>query len=148
VPVRIVERVEIAAPPDEVWAVISDPPTHTDWRPALVEFRQVTEGPLRVGSRIHEELAWRGRTIEIEDEVTAFEPNRRLGIHGGWKSADFDFDLLLEPSGTGTAVTFDWTFLPKSLLMKVAAPFLRRTFQRSTAEETEGLKRYVENRKR
>ena len=96
-----------------------------------------------MGSRIREVLAWRGREITLADEVTALEAERRLGIRGGWKAADFELDLLLAPSRTGTEVTFDWTLQPKSLLMRVAAPFLRRTFERSTVEELQGLRAYI-----
>ncbi|HEU6445579.1 MAG TPA: SRPBCC family protein [Gaiellaceae bacterium] len=129
--------------PAEVWPVVVDLESHPRWRPALKEFRQVSEGPLGVGSRIHEVLAWRGREIVLADEVIALDPEQRLAIRGGWPAATFELDILLEPRGHATAVTFDWTLQPKSLLMRAAAPFLRGTFDRATAEELEGLKRYV-----
>ena len=124
--------------------MIADPTTHTAWRPSVVEFTQLSEGPLTVGSRIREVLRWRGRQIEIADRVTAFEPSRRLGIHGGWKAAEFDFDLVLRPQRTATQVTFDWVLYPKSLVMHAAAPFLGSAMRKATDEEAEGLKRYVE----
>jgi hypothetical protein len=127
-----------------VWVVLADLSSHPLWRPSLEEFRLVTDGPLRVGSRIREVLSWRGRELVLADEVTVLEPGRRLSVRGGWKAADFDLDFLLEPDGGGTRATFDWTLAPKTLLMRLAAPFLRRTFERSTAEELAGLKRYVE----
>ena len=123
---------------------MTDLDSHPRWRPALREFRQVSDGPLRVGSQIREVLRWRGREITLDDEVVALDDERRLGIRGGWKAADFDLDLLLEPSGGGTFVTFDWTFRPKTLLMRAFAPLLRKTFERSTREELEELERYVE----
>lgn len=144
---RITKSIRIERPPQDVWAVVSDPTTHTSWRPDLVEFRPVPDGPLAVGSKIHEIISFRGRKIELDDVVTALEPPHRLAIRGGWEAADFELDFLLEPVGEGaTLVTFDWPLYPKSLLMKVAAPFLKRTMERSTAEEAEGLKRYVEER--
>jgi hypothetical protein len=130
-----------------VWPVVVDLESHPSWRPALREFRQVSEGPLRVGSRIREVLAWRGREIVLADEVSALDLQRRLGIRGGWRAATFALDILLEPRGQATTVIFDWTLQPKSLLMRLAAPFLRRTFERSTEDELEGLKRYVEARR-
>jgi hypothetical protein len=94
-------------------------------------------------------LHWRGRKIVIDDVVTAFEPSRRLAISGGWKAADFDLDLdldldlLLESAGKGTKVTMDWPLYPKSLLMKVAAPFLGGAMRRATggAAAPEGVRR-------
>ena len=142
--VRIKETVLIDRLPSDVWEVVIDLESHRRWRPSVREFRQVSEGPLEVGSRIREVLEWRGREITLADEVTVLDAQRRLGIRGGWKAADFDLELLLEPSGTGTSVTFDWTLLPKLLRLRAAAPWLRRTFERATAEEADGLKRCVE----
>lgn len=145
--VRITHSVRIERPPEDVWAVVSDPSTHAAWRPALVEFRQVSDGPLGVGSQIHEVIGFRGREIEIEDVVTAFEPPYRLGLRGSWKAADFELDVLLEPAGEhATVATFDWPLYPKTLLLRLAAPLLRGTMHRSTVEEADGLKRYVEAR--
>lgn len=141
---RVVESVVIERAPEEVWAVISDPGTHTTWRPALREFRPLSDGPLGVGSRIREVLEWRGREIVIDDVVTAFDPPRRLGIRGEWKAADFEMDLLLEPVGEGTKVTMDWPLHPKSFLLKLAAPFMGGAMRKATNEELELLKAHVE----
>ena len=141
---RITESVLVEAPAADVWAVLTELESHPRWRPALREFRQVSDGPLRAGARIHEVIAWRGREIVLADEVTALEPERRLAIRGGWKAADFDLDMILEPRGESTAVTFDWSLHPKTLTMRLVAPLLGGTMRRSTREEVEGLKTYVE----
>jgi uncharacterized protein YndB with AHSA1/START domain len=143
--VRITESIEIARPPEDVWAVVSDLTTHTEWRPALVEFRQLTEGPLQVGSRVREVLRFGGREIEIEDVVTALEPPRRLALRGGWKAADFEVEFTLEPSAGGTRATMDWPLYPKSLLLRIATPFLGRAMRTATREELELLKKRVES---
>lgn len=145
---RVVESVVIGSPAPDVWDVVSDPATHTSWRPALREFRQVSNGPLGVGSRIREVLSWRGRDIEIEDEVTAFDPPRRLALRGGWKTADFDVDFRLEPEADGTRVTMEWPLYPKSFLLKVAAPLMGGAMRKATREELALLKEYVEERAR
>jgi uncharacterized protein YndB with AHSA1/START domain len=143
---RVVENVHIARPAADVWSVVADLDTHPEWRPAVVEFRQVSEAPLGVGTRIREVLRWRGREIVIDDTVTVFEPPHRLGLRGGWKAADFEVDFRLDPSAEGTDVTMEWPLYPKSVLMKVAAPFLGGAMRRSTKEELELLKDYVEQR--
>ncbi len=141
---RVVETVRIERSAEEVWSVIADLDTHTKWRPSLREFRQVSDGPLGVGSRIREVLDWRGREVVIDDVVTAFERPRRLGIRGGWKAADFELDLRLEPEGSGTKVTMEWPLYPRSFVMKIAAPFMGGAMRRATKEELELLKAYVE----
>ena len=145
---KITERIHVDKPPEDVWAVVSDPSTHTAWRPALVEFRQVSDPPLAVGSHIREKIRWRGRTIEIDEVVTALEPPRRLGMRGGWKAADFELDLLLEPQDGRTLASFDWSFRPKTLLMRLTTPLLSRTLRGATKDELAGLKSYVESKPR
>ncbi|HUF02485.1 MAG TPA: SRPBCC family protein, partial [Gaiellaceae bacterium] len=71
---RVTEHIVVERPREDVWAIVSDLDTHTEWRPALVEFRLLSDGPLALGSRIREVLRWRGREIELEDVVTALEP--------------------------------------------------------------------------
>jgi hypothetical protein len=142
---RVVESIVVESSPDAVWAVISDLDTHTTWRPALKEFRKVSDGPVAVGTQIREVLEWRGREIVIDDVVTAFERSRRLGIRGGWKAADFELNLVLEPVADGTKVTMDWPLHPKSFLLKLATPFLGGPMRKATREELELLKEFVED---
>ena len=141
---RVVESIEIERAPEDVWAVISDPDTHVRWRPALREFRPASDGPLAVGSHVREVLVWRGREIVLDDIVTALDAPRRLGLRGGWKAADFELELHLEPVARGTMVTMDWPFYPKSFLVRLAAPFLGGAMRRATREELGLLKAYVE----
>jgi carbon monoxide dehydrogenase subunit G len=141
---RIVESIVVERPVEDVWAVVADLDTHTKWRPALREFRQVSDGPLGVGTRIREVLAWRGRELVLDDVVTVFDPPRRLGIQGGWKAADFELELVLEPSGEATSVTMDWPLYPKSLLLRLGAPLMGRAMRNATREELELLKDFVE----
>lgn len=142
---RIVEQVRIERAPADVWAAIVDLDTHLAWRPALVEFRQVSDGPLGVGSRIREVLHWRGRELVFDDIVTTFDPPRRFGIRGSFKAGDFELDLTLEPTGNeATTVRFDWPLYPRSLLLRLCTPLLRRPMRRATAEEAALLKAYVE----
>ncbi len=143
---RIAESIVIDRSPDAVWVVVSDLDTHTEWRPALQEFRQVSDGSLGVGTRIREVLEWRGREIVIDDVVTAYEPPRRFGIRGGWKAADFEVEFTLEPADGGTKVTMDWPLYPKALLLRLAAPFLGGALRKATREELELLKAHVERR--
>jgi Polyketide cyclase / dehydrase and lipid transport len=130
-----------------LWAIVSDPSTHTAWRPTLVEFRQEGKGPLAVGSRIREVLLWRGREIELDDVVTALEPKRRFALTGSFSAASYDAELLLDPVDGGTCVTFDWSLQPRALLLKLAAPFLGGVMRKETLEELDGLERYVEERR-
>jgi uncharacterized protein YndB with AHSA1/START domain len=48
----IVESIEIARRPEEVFAYMTDPEHLVDWQESLVSVRREGEGPVVVGSRI------------------------------------------------------------------------------------------------
>lgn len=143
---RIVEQVTIAAAPERVWEVIADPATHAEWRPAIIELTLLTPPPIQVGSQLREIVRFAGRALELVDTVTRLEPPHVLGIDGESATTAFGLELRLEPSGEGTLTTFDWWLEPRSRLMRLAAPLLRRPIRRATAEELELLRGYVERR--
>ncbi len=45
-----------------------------------VAVTKVGDGPIGVGSRFHERAEFRGRTMELGDEIVEYEPNRRLAV--------------------------------------------------------------------
>ena len=49
---RIVRSVEIAAPPEEVFAAVADLSTHPRWRPSVCEFRTADGAPPTAGSEL------------------------------------------------------------------------------------------------
>jgi uncharacterized protein YndB with AHSA1/START domain len=80
-----------AHPVEKVWRAVSEPAELAHWFPCRVE-----AGELRVGAKLHfvfpEEVG-----IEMDGEVTAFEPPRLLAFT--WGEDELRFEL--EPHGDG-----------------------------------------------
>lgn len=100
-PVNISAEVEIAAPPERVWAVLADLPSYPRWHPA---FLAVT-GQLATGSKltITTTSPTTGRSMTAKVKVLKAEPGRELR----WESKLLglpisDRRFLLSPSGGGT----------------------------------------------
>lgn len=67
--------IEIDAPPDRVWAVLSDTASYPDWNP----FIRRLEGELREGARLEVEIEPPGgRAMTFKPTVTAADAGREL----------------------------------------------------------------------
>jgi uncharacterized protein YndB with AHSA1/START domain len=95
--------IEIARPPDEVFAYVTDPSKLPTWQDAE-EIVQLTPGPVGAGTRFREvHKALGKRRVEIT-EVVVFEPGRRFEIRvveGPPVDGRWDF----EPADAGTRLT-------------------------------------------
>ena len=111
---HITVRRQMAAPPDSVWALLADfPDLATHWS-GLRSTTAIGDRTSGVGARRHVELKPMGSMEEI---VTIWEPGRRIGTRNH-PSASVPFRraeslLTLEPDAAGTAVTFDYRYVPR-----------------------------------
>jgi hypothetical protein len=73
---RIAAEVDIEAPPERVWAVLTDLAAYSEWNP----FMRRVEGAVVVGERLALSMfsGEGARPLEAIVEVTAAEPPRRL----------------------------------------------------------------------
>jgi uncharacterized protein YndB with AHSA1/START domain len=95
----------IDRPPDQVFAFFTDPTKDRSWRPHVKEI--APEGPLRVGSRIHQVVDGPGgRGIAADIEVTGYEPPSRYAFEVVAGPARPKGEFRFVPAGNGTQVTF------------------------------------------
>jgi uncharacterized protein YndB with AHSA1/START domain len=97
----------IDRPVAEVHAFVTDPANDPSWMPFAVETAVMTDGPVRVGTRVRQSNRFLGRRFDTIFEVTELQPARRGAIRflAGpvWGTGVY----LLEPAGDGTRLVVE-----------------------------------------
>ena len=88
----IVETVEIAKSPQEVFAYLDALTRHGEWQDQIESVELLTEGPTRVGSRAVDTRRVPGGRRKITYEITEHDPPRRAAFRG--------LDGPIRPRGT------------------------------------------------
>ena len=140
---RIDVTVEIARPPDEVFAALTDLDRVPEWQESALESR--CDGALEEGAVIHERRRAMGREIENELEVTSFEPGRRLTLKVVKGPAPFtvDHELVQQDGGGSTFLHVIAEGNPGSF-MKLAKPLVRRQAERELRGDFARFKEQLE----
>ena len=142
---QIEQTIEIAAPPEDVFAILSDPTKLPQWQASTVEVRRHAAGPLRVGERFHEVHAAFGRRVESTVEVAECEPPRTLALHIVDGPLPLDGRWMLEPRDGGTRLQFRGEARLRGLL-RAATPLLRSAVARQFDGHHRRLKQLAEDR--
>jgi uncharacterized protein YndB with AHSA1/START domain len=97
--------VEIARPPEEVFAFVTDPAKLSAWQDAE-EVQQLTDGPVRAGTRFREVHKIMGRRRVELTEVVECDPGRTFHIRVvEGPPVDGRWEFAAAPGG-GTRLTF------------------------------------------
>lgn len=110
--IEIVREARVGAPADQVWPLINDPERLARWF-AFAERIEVLSGE-GVGQLRTQHGRWGSKKAEIDQEITALEPNKLLA----WRhvaerldgkpapkfAASTEFSIELEPDGDATTV--------------------------------------------
>jgi uncharacterized protein YndB with AHSA1/START domain len=137
--VRFQISVEIAAPPDVVWSVISDAERWHEWTPSVKGIRRLDHGPLRIGSRA---IVRQPRFPPAMWKVTAIEPGRsftwKSGAPGMWVYAQHS----VEAAGPGARATLALRF--EGAAGRLLGRLTRKINDRYLGFEAAGLKQRSE----
>ena len=131
---KIEEQIEIARPPEEVYAVVSDLARGPEWQPSLVRV------DVERGTEVRR-IA--GHERESRFEVTRAEPPRLFEIvsHVSGVRAWATFEL--EPNGVGTCLRFTLV-LELSGPLRFAGRMIRGRAEHEVRGDLERLKQLVE----
>lgn len=142
---EIREVVEVARPPEVVFAYLAEFENLTDWDPATVRVKSRSSGPLAVGTAYEVVSAFRGREVDIRYVVTEYDPPRRVVLRGESDSVGALDEMTFESTDAGTRVTYVARFRFNNALARLIAPLaLRRAFKKLGTEAATGMKAGVD----
>jgi uncharacterized protein YndB with AHSA1/START domain len=143
----IAESVEIARPPEEVFAYVTDPAHLSEWQERLVSARLEGDGPVQAGSRMITVRHVGGRDRRMTMEMTEFSPPQRWTVRGIDGPVRGIVHGVVEPTGDGarSRVTMELDFQAHGLGVLIVPLIVRRQAKSELPRATEKLKELLES---
>jgi uncharacterized membrane protein len=142
----ITQSVEIARPPQDVFAYLDQFERHGEWQETIVDSRVETEGPPRVGTRVMQTRRTPTGRQTVSFELTEHDPPRKAawrGIEGPIRPVG---SVSVEPVGDGSRsrVTLELD-LEGHGFGKIIAPLARRQAVKEVPKAQARLKERLES---
>jgi uncharacterized membrane protein len=141
--IKVENSVVINRPVDEVFEFVSNIENLPQWAGPVLEAKQTSDGPIGVGTTQTQVAKFLGRRIETSQEVTEYEPNKKLSTKTTSGPLPMDIHYVLEPSGEGTRVNIEGN-IEAGGFFKIAEPIVGRMLNRQTASDAANLKDLLE----
>jgi uncharacterized protein YndB with AHSA1/START domain len=140
----IVESIEIARSPEDVFAYLDDYSRHHEWQDSIISTKVETEGPSRVGTRVTDTRRVPGGPRPVTFEVTEHEPPRRASFRGVNGPVRPEGTITVDPLGTGSRVTFQMQLVGHGI-GKLMAPFAMMQARKQVPKDQLKLKQRLES---
>ena len=134
---------EIARPPGDVFAFITDFSNAPRWRNLVRRIDVIGNGPVQQGTELAVTLDVMGKELQVVSEVFAFEPPRRIGQRNVANGVAGTFEYVLEPTARGTKVTFTCDVRPYGR-MWLLLPLLIHSHRARYRDQLSTLERAME----
>jgi uncharacterized protein YndB with AHSA1/START domain len=135
--------IHLDKPVEQVFAFLMDTGKLATWQSNLIKSEQLTEGPLRAGSRFREVRRINNKETEIEGEITSLEPNKRLETKTSTRPQAM-VSYSLDPDQGGTRLRYKFILITNGL-MRLLEPVIASSIKKDTEADFETLKRMLEN---
>jgi uncharacterized membrane protein len=143
----VVDTVEIAKSPQEVFAYLDDLSRHGEWQGQIESVEVLTEGPTRVGTRAVDTRRVPGGRQKITYEITEHDPPRRAAFRGLNGPIRPRGSVTVEPldDGTRSRLTLELHLDGHGIVGKLLAPIARRDARKRVPEDQVRLKERLES---
>jgi hypothetical protein len=141
---RVTGSIVIGRPIEEVFDAVADQTNEPRYNPSMTASRQVTDGPIGVGTHFLATILIRGRPTEVDIEVTRYERPSVLGTRSVMAGSTVVGELRLEPVASGTRFSWDWDVTVAGLA-RLLGPLVAIVGRRQERAIWTGLKDWLES---
>jgi uncharacterized protein YndB with AHSA1/START domain len=132
--------VEIPQPPADVFPWLLDEDKVPVWTGHLQRYERIDGGPLGRGSRVRQILEVSGRRIDVEMEVTGYDPPTGAETRFSTNGIEVVNAYALEAAGTGTRLTQAIDARPSGLTARLLVPVIQPRLEEKVTEDLERLR--------
>ena len=130
--------VEIPQPPADVFPWLLEDDKVPQWTGHLQRYEQL--GALGTGSRVRQVLEVSGRTIDVDMEITAYEPPTGAQTRFSTNGIEVVSSYALEAAGAGTRLTQSIEAKPGGLTARLLVPVLQPRLEEKVTQDLERLR--------
>jgi carbon monoxide dehydrogenase subunit G len=136
--IRIHEQRTIPIPAEDTFAFVADFSNVAQWDPGITESSKIGDGPVGVGTEFAVVSEFAGRTLPLTYVIEEWDPPRRVVLFTSTSRFEGRDTITFRSSDRGTEVDYLAEFSFKGL-MRLAEPFLGRTFDKIGREAMDGM---------
>jgi carbon monoxide dehydrogenase subunit G len=132
--------VEIPRPPAEVFPWLLEADKVPQWTGNLESYEQISGGALARGSRVRQVLEISGRRIDVEMEITGYDPPTGAETSFSTNGIQVVNAYALEAAGAGTRVTQAVEAKPSGLTARMLVPIIQPRLEEKLTQDLERLR--------
>jgi uncharacterized protein YndB with AHSA1/START domain len=137
---RFRHTVTVPRPPDEVFAWLFDEDKVPRWTGNLDGYEVVGDGALGLGSRIRQTLEVSGHKVDIEMEITRFDPPVEAESRFAMSGLDVVTTYSLEPTAGGSELTQTLEGTASGFKARMLVPVVQPRLEKKLTEDLEHLR--------
>ncbi len=132
--------IEIPRPPAEVFPWLLEEDKVPQWTGHLQRYERLDGGTLGPGSRVRQVLEVSGRTIDVELEVTAYEPPSGAQTSFSTNGINVVSSYALEAAGAGTRLTQSLEAKAGGLTARMLLPVVQPRLEAKLTQDLDRLR--------
>ncbi len=135
--------VALPSPPGTVFPWLFEADKVPQWTGNLEAYEVLGDGPLARGSRVRQVLTVSGQRVELELELTRFEPPREAESHFAISGLDVEVTYALAAADGGSELTQTLEGKASSFKARMLLPVVQPRLERKLTEDLERLRQLL-----